>query len=211
MSNWRDFVQDFPKRCKDLLLLAHEAAVANDREVTLSLMVASAGFLIPFERLRDDSRYIHPAQDRARFPSAAQKLDQLLGQCWLSSPLHQADSTSWSAGSLGCADPPPESWPELEELTPLSPCTKVKDLVVVMRIGLAHGNVYSLTAGGKIKALVFVSGGVERRSRSCRLRPYRYVYVSPSDFRGFLLRWFDLLASLQLTQQEVIEALEQAA
>ncbi len=64
MSSFANFVEDFPSRCGDLLVRFHQDAVANDREVTLALMVASAGFLVPFERLRPDGLYIQPTHDR---------------------------------------------------------------------------------------------------------------------------------------------------
>jgi hypothetical protein len=79
MSNYNNFVQDFPKRCDELLCHFIKPASGRDREVTLMLAVASAGFVIPFERLRQptDPQRQHPARDRERFEeySGAKKLD----------------------------------------------------------------------------------------------------------------------------------------
>jgi hypothetical protein len=38
MSDYRDFVQDFPRRCRDVLALFSGEARLQDREVTLLLV-----------------------------------------------------------------------------------------------------------------------------------------------------------------------------
>lgn len=210
MSNYRNFIEDFPNRCRDLLLLAYEDAAAKDREVTLTLMVASAGFLIPFERLRNDGLYIQPSRDREKFPEVTQKLDQLLVQPWKDSPFGKEGAGSWSTGPLKYPNAPVEGWAELINLQPLSLSTTVGNIVKIIRHGLAHGNIYTRPAAqGQIQAIVFVSGGENRNTG--KLKPYEFIHVSPADFRRFLLTWFKLLASWKVSQEEVLQALEQAA
>lgn len=208
MSNYRDFIEDFPSRCKDLLLLAHEQAASNDREVTLSLMVASAGFLVPFERLRGGGLYIQPTRGRETFPEPAANLDHLLDQPW--AEFGKPGANSWATGPSQSPDKPMDSWPELGNLQPPSQATTVAKILTIMRHALAHGNIYTRpTREKKIQAIIFVSRGENRRTG--RLTPYEFVYVSPSDFRNFLLTWFDLIATWNISQEEIVEALETAA
>ena len=65
-----------------------ECPEINDgKEITLLLMTASAGFIIPFERLRPDRRTEHIAQDRTKFPNVAEKIDKFLGDKFVKSEL----------------------------------------------------------------------------------------------------------------------------
>ena len=80
MTVYRSIAADFPLRCRDLLAIIEETAYARDREVTLLLAIATAAFVIPYERLRprgaNNDR--HPAADRQAFHAASAALDSLL-------------------------------------------------------------------------------------------------------------------------------------
>jgi hypothetical protein len=61
LTAYTDFTRDFPQKCLDVLDAASSGAATNGREITLLLMTASAGLLIPFERLKPDSKNsVHP-------------------------------------------------------------------------------------------------------------------------------------------------------
>lgn len=60
MTAYKNFVQDFPTRCKDVLELAESRTNHQVREVTLLLVVASAAIIVPYERLRKDGQFPHP-------------------------------------------------------------------------------------------------------------------------------------------------------
>jgi hypothetical protein len=61
MSEYKDFVRDFPLRCHDLLKKFEPGAKLRDREVMLLLAVASAGLVVPYEGLRPERP--HPSGD----------------------------------------------------------------------------------------------------------------------------------------------------
>jgi hypothetical protein len=91
MTAYKNFVEDFPRRCRDILDLAGKPALSRGREVTLTLMVASAGLVVPYERLKPDGggggHIDHPSGDNKRFADAAAKLRSLLDAPFMSSCL----------------------------------------------------------------------------------------------------------------------------
>ena len=52
MTAYKNFVQDFPTRCCDMLKDYEREALLSGREVTLTLAMAASGLIVPFERLR---------------------------------------------------------------------------------------------------------------------------------------------------------------
>lgn len=210
MSNYTSLVHDFPQRCKDLLPPTKHTTKQKSREVTITLMVASAGFIVPYERLRPDSEFEHPSADREKFPQTTNQFDALLDMEFLGSPLWPDKNGSWSSGSLKSVIGMPDSWDELQSLAPLAPNQLVKDILSIVRIALAHGNVYTKSDGkNNIVGLVFVSGGYNRRKK--RMLPYRYAYVSPDDFRAFLLNWLRFLEKTDIPKEIAFETIEIAA
>jgi hypothetical protein len=199
MTDYTDFIHDFPGRCRDVLELAHGPARAKDREVTLLIMTAAAAFLVPFERLRAGTAAEHPAADRRIHPELARQLDAALARSFLESPFHDGDPASWSVGKIDH----PEASTSGEPLTKQIPAGQV---LATIRNALAHGNLF--TIGGPpspIEALIFFS---EDR-RDGKPIGYKYVRVSPTDFHSFLLRWFLFLEARSIPPIVVAEALDQ--
>jgi len=206
MSQYKDFIQDFPKRCQEILTFSHGQAVARGREVTLSLMVASSAFLVPYERLRSNGRYEHPAKDRNKFPEAANKLNQLFEQKFIGSEVWPYDVSSWSSGELKSIEGEVENWRELRNPKSISPNKQVKSVLGILRKALGHGNIY--TRGGSIiETLVFVSAIED----SGKFIGYRYIQMSPVDFRRFLLCWFKFLSDFNIAQEAAFRAVSEAA
>lgn len=205
MSAYQDFVADFPVRCRDVLRLASEDAEAQDREVTLLLVVASASLIVPFERLRGGMRTEHPAYDRINYPDAAARLDKLLNRKFLNSVLWNLEPQSWEWNHLVLNPGGPDAWNELRTAAPMPPRLLVQQLLAIIRYGLAHGSVF--TTGDPISSLIFVS---ERRKDQDVLG-HQYVRCSPSDFRKFLDRWFDFLQHNRISQADVAQSLAAAA
>ena len=205
MSNYNDFIVDFPARCQDVLKLAYGPAEAIDREVTLLIMTAAAAFLVPFERLRPGMSTAHPAQDRRQFSKVAQRLDSELGRSFLESPFHDGklgEPGSWSVGRMDSREAPIECKPLTKE-------TRAGQVLAIIRNALAHGNLLTIgssTIGDKpspIEALIFQAE--DRKDGS--LVGYKYVYVSPTDFHCFLGRWFAFLKEQSIPPDGVAEAL----
>jgi hypothetical protein len=194
MTDYTDFIHDFPARCRDVLELAYGPAQARDREVTLLIMTATAAFLVPFERLRAGE---HPAQDRQLYPELARQLDSALGKPFLESPFHDGGPRSWATGKIDN----PEASTQYKPLTNQTPAGQV---LAIIRNSLAHGNLF--TIGGRnlpIKALFFFS---ENRKHGDRVG-YKYVHVSPADFHGFLARWLSFLEGMKIPPVVVAQAL----
>lgn len=81
----------------------------SQREVTLTLMVASAALVVPFERLQN-----HPFEDKKTFPDAAKKLKSLLKKPFLEFielPIEDESSNpSWNHGNLPDLNGGPDTW-----------------------------------------------------------------------------------------------------
>lgn len=209
MSNYRDFVQDFPTRCRDVLLAFSECAGQQDREVTLLLMATTAGFIMPYERLSEGDTIKQPTLDRSRFAQASKELKGLLAKTIRESGLFDGPQESWRGGPLQSASGMPDEWPECREPQSLSPDTLVADVVRPLRNALAHGNVF--TRGNRtnqISELIFVCGGTLRNGRQI---PLRFVLTSPTDLRYFLDGWFKFVGDLGLPHHIVLELVDEAA
>ncbi len=209
MANYQDFFEDFPRRCHDLLESQYASAAAADREVTLTLMVASAGFVVPFERLRKDGLFEPPTTDRQTSPTVTTKFDKLLGTLWAQSSL-SAKVTSISMGSLSDPKKAVDDWSEIRTCTPPSASATVSNVITVIRHALAHGSIYTKPNDSKqVEAVIFVSGGLNRKTGT--LTPYKFVQFDPTSLRQFLIAWFDELSSWRASPTDLIQALEKAA
>ena len=210
MSNYSDFVADFPQRCLEVLTLAQGPAIIERREVTLLLMAASAGIVIPYERLRADARIIQPINDRSLHTDAAHQLDGLLADRFLGSRLWSPAAGSRCIGEVQSPAGLPDSWPELKSPPPLDTSVRVRDVLRIIRIGLAHGNILTQAdAFGQIAHLIFLCGGFDIKSK--KHVTVRFVRVSPSDFLAFLKNWLAELASVDIPGGIVLECSDLAA
>ena len=99
MSDYKNFIQDFPNRCGQILGEYNMQTIKSGREVTHILAIASAALLIPFERLRKPTGcQKHPSGDKERYPRASSKLSHLIDQKFLSSELWKGEVSSWKTG-----------------------------------------------------------------------------------------------------------------
>jgi hypothetical protein len=199
MTDYYDFIRDFPARCGEVLDLCYQQAERANREVTLLIMTAAAAF-VPFERLRSGPRH-HPSGDRQRFPKEAQSLDHALGRPFLNSPFHDEGFASWSMGTM----PHPKLPFEFKPITRQTPANQV---FAIIRNSLAHGNLWTISdACSHIEEIVFWA---ENRDGE-KLTGYKYVRTSPRDFHDFLVKWFAFLKREQLPRGVVAETLAHAA
>jgi hypothetical protein len=133
MTAYRNFIEDFPCRCREILRIARKPALSRGREVTLTLMVASAGLVVPYERLKPDGRWgAHPSGDRETFAGAVEKLGSLLGQPFMSSRLWTATSSTWRGGKLDSVTGDPDSRKGLQKSRPI---TSVAELTKASQVG----------------------------------------------------------------------------
>jgi hypothetical protein len=199
MTDYADFVQDFPARCGELLELCYGQALNNGREVTLLIMVAAAAF-VPYERL--GSSRPHPSRDRQRFARVARDLDIALGKPFLRSPFHGGGVRSWSMARMRTAEPP-------FDLLPLADDVPGNQVFAIFRNALAHGNLW--TRPGKherIRSMAFLS---EDKDSDRGVVGYKCIDVSTEDFHEFLVKWFAFLKCQRIPAEAVAEALARAA
>jgi len=207
MAAYKNFVQDFPVRCKDILELAESQAIHQEREVTLLLVVTSAAIVVPYERLRSDGRFLHPSSDRGRFAEASTKLDALLTSKFLGSALwNQEGAQSWKHEKLKSVTGDPDAWPGLDKHKPINKDKLTRSILKIIRNALAHGNVY--TQGDSIKNLIFVSHVSDDRTQ--QIKEWQCIQVSPNDFKSFLNQWFHFIEVLDIPQAVVPESLQLA-
>ena len=204
MTAYKNFVEDFPRRCREVLHFAGKPAMFRGREVTLALMVASAGLVVPYERLKPDGGAIdHPSRYNETFSDAAQQLTSLLAEPFLSSIVWGQPSSTWYSGKLASVRGDPDSWEGLRERRPFQKEKKVGGVLRVIRNALAHGNIF--TFKDPIEAIIFIKANYNDEKM---VRDYSFVYVGPDDFRQFLERWFDFLDQFHIPQNEAFEGLE---
>jgi hypothetical protein len=210
MSDYINYVEDFPNRCKSILELARPAVNEKGYEVTLLLMVASTALTVPYERLKPEGDTIQPIQDRTRFQCAAKQLKDLLDQRFLSSQLWNTGSvSSWKGDNLASVNGMPEEWKELNDPIALTAEASVCCVLKAIRNALSHGNLYTKNdTRDQITRIVFVTGLAKRKTGKI-ISPYRFVEVSPDDFSLFLNKWFEFLTKLELPREFAIEILDE--
>ncbi len=69
MTAYKNFIKDFPERCRDILERYESDALSGGREVTLTLAMAASGFVVPYERLRH--KRLRPQEGEPPYPDAA--------------------------------------------------------------------------------------------------------------------------------------------
>lgn len=189
MTAYRNFVDDFPRRCREILKFAGKPALFRGREVTLALMVASAGLVVPYERLKPDGgEIVHPSGDNKKFSVAADQLRTLLAESFFSSAVWGAPDSTWYFGRLKSVTGDPDSWEGLRERKPVQADKTVGTVLRVIRNALAHGNIF--TFKNPIEAIIFIKSNFNDRSE---VKDYTFVFVKPADFQLFLEKWFDFL------------------
>jgi hypothetical protein len=201
MSVYRDFIQDFPVRCGEILEEYRKQSEKSDREVTHMLAIASAAIPIPFERLRKQSRgKKHPAGDKEKYPKANSNFNNVCGKKFINSVLWKKEEAgSWEIGEVDARDvkknpEDPSQWQVCYEL--LSADLKVKGILVHIRNAIAHGGIFTLSEEkDQIKKIIFLSEILNGRHFTGR---YKVLKVSPANFYDFLINWIDFLSSLKL-------------
>src|SRR5262249_35130825 len=139
MTAYKNFVADFPRRCRDILHVASKPALSQGLEVTLALVVASAGLVVPYERLKPNGRWgPHPSGESEKFVDAAKKLESILHQPFMSSSLWTKGISTWCSGELDSAAGEPDSWAGLQKGRPISKDKTLGAILSVIRNALAH-------------------------------------------------------------------------
>jgi hypothetical protein len=195
MSKYQNFTSDFPHRCLELLDRAHGLASASGREVTLLLMVASASLVVPFERLKPDTKYSsHPFGENKRFLRAAERLNELMSQKFIGSALCPTTASSWRlAKDVKAVEGDLDEWLPSAKLKALSKDREVASTLTLVRNALSHGSIH--TIGDPITDLIFVKEVIGKHlDNSPRRIGFEVICVSYADFHDFVRAWITFLS-----------------
>jgi hypothetical protein len=230
MSDYSNFISDFPNRLSQVLDLFEGPARVEGREVTLLLAVAAAGLTIPYERLKEPSsgistekcekckqairrgKFTHPSGDYERHHKAVETLKKLMEEDFVSSDLGKnAHRRSWRFKTLPRSEvvgPDRDSW--FKKLERLDPAIKTSTVLKDIRNALAHGNIATTGTmrnndGVKIIGKIGFMG-----CKNSKCDDFNCYSISPEDFRFFLKRWFRFLRGLHLPTEPVGDYLEYA-
>jgi len=206
MSNYSNFVSDFPGRCAKLLKQFEKPARYSKLEVTHMLCVAMPSILVPLERLEGphDKSLGHPSQDWKKYERPKSVLDDLYKQSFRGSALWPVDSLdSWCFGKLAEVTGDPDSWEELNVPKRLSRDKTVRSLLKHIRNALAHGNIFT-RGRPEIEQIILLSKPDKYADK------FNFLLVGPADFRAFLNHWLAFLQKLDLPV-DVVSRCEEAA
>lgn len=189
MTAYKNFIQDFPNRCKDVLEAFRVSASATDREVTLLITAATPCLLLPYGRLHEEK---HPSQDRDNILNEASTFDiELSKECGKSCLLNGFKDEDWRYKKLNNLQGDPDAWGLKEDTKPIS-AKKTETIFNILRNAFAHGNIW--TTGNPINTLVFVSLVDCQKTEG----PFNTLQCSPQIFEQFIMNWVGFLNGLKL-------------
>lgn len=193
MTVFKNFIQDFPIRCGEILAGYKDQAKESGRDVTHMLSIASAALTIPFERLRKTPNGImHPSRDKLKYKQADGKFANLCDRNFLQSTIWSAEPKSWKIGDIKAEDvkQPPDEW--VDDCESLPSDIKVIKILIHLRNAIAHGNIYTEpNPVDEIVNIIFLSKIMDENNKFTGI--YKMLKVSPKDFNEFLVKWIGFL------------------
>ncbi len=195
MSAYKNYIQDFPGRCGDLLALQFDDARNNNREVTHLLALATTGLIVPYARLSEKN---HPLPDPAT-EKVKGEFSGFLDSPFLGAALFPTKAPqSFRFGKITDISRDPDSWSG--SIESMSNKKQIKSVIRVLRNALAHGNLFT-RGESRINELVFLS----RVKHDEPDLGYYVLLVRPNEFKQFLEGWFAFLSQLDIPNTEIIE------
>jgi hypothetical protein len=190
MSDYRDFISDFPSRC--LELLDSEVKSSEDRSVTRLLMVLCTAFVVPYERLFKQSTQYAPAHSDGT-SSAWEPAKLRLEALWAKAKEEQDFDEEWRYRQVDVLDV--QSWREHKVMGDPGSARNLNMMNVAdgLRHAVAHGNVRTIVADGRIESVAFIWGGrrVEKQAD-----PFHVLVVRVNALGGFVRQWVNCLKEL---------------
>lgn len=203
------FVAEYPQRCIALLEMFEPMARAERLMGSFSLLVASAVFVIPYERMQET----HPLNRRGRvadLDNALRRLDKrelfLEAKFW-----DRADPGEWRFSRIMANQNDTMCWVDEDGIHPMAPqatnsmgSRKAGLVLRVVRNALAHGNVVYLNAAGfeqrhtEVQYLGFLARYEECKEQRKVSETYRLVVTTDENFFRFVKAWATWIASFRL-------------
>jgi CRISPR/Cas system CMR-associated protein Cmr1 (group 7 of RAMP superfamily) len=205
------FVVEFPERCLTLLEMLEPHARKRELVGSFALLVASAAFLIPYERMKSS----HPLHNRDDdLTRAIRKLDR---EQFATAPFC-ADVSTWRYSRIMNNVNDTYHWRDEKGVHPMSTEAensvnkrKAGEVLRVLRNAIAHGNVVYLNAegyekrGAKVQYLGFLSRYEESEEQRKAAETYRLVVTTEDTFLGFVKTWAEWISKFN-RNTDLIEA-----
>jgi hypothetical protein len=195
----RRFVVEYPERCLRLLEMLEPQARKEELIGSFSLLVASAAFLIPYERMKS----AHPMRKEGDddLTKALRSLDRK--HKFLSAPFWpSADHGAWRFSRIMKNANDTRNWRDQKGFHPMAEKAEnsiaermAGEVLRVIRNALAHGNVVYLNADGheeedtKVEYLGFLSRYEESGDEKKIAETYRLVATTEDAFLEFVKAW----------------------
>ena len=209
MTEYSNFIQDYPKRCADILEYFFLRAANMNREVTLLLMATAGGFIMPYERLIWGDTIRQPDIDRNEYNSAMEKLSNALGMSIKESHYFKEIICRWRFGKPIEPAGIKEIISAYASSNTIDTKMKIVEVLKIIRNSIAHGNIMSMPDNSNvIQDLIFISGG---KKKNGTIIPYKMIVLTPKELNKFLLRWFEFLSKLPVPQNEVLRTIDKMA
>ena len=183
MSNYKNFITDFPKRCQRILDVHWQSATRNDVEVTLLMSIAGALLCGTRDRLGVDERkrehvFHNPLSDDARA-----ELKQPISQA-----IPAAKGLRWC--EFDCArdsiTEQPESWEKFGDTNLEEPL--VLEVLNVIRHALAHGQVQT-RGKGRIESLALLNHRNTKKTKE-----WAWLEIEPLQLKTVIEWWTEFIA-----------------
>lgn len=205
MTMYKDFVHDYPARCIDVLTNLFEHAKTRDREVTLLLMAAAGGFVMPYERLNKGQLIKQPDLDRPAHKKQMANLNEELNKKIKNSNIFRDIISKWRYSVLKEQHDTISVIMVAESAKPVNFEKKVLTAIKIIRHSIAHGNILAIESPtGEIQDLIFIS-----RDGNPDVESFELIVLTPEDLEHFLLKWFEFIKNLK--QQDVFEVFDSIA
>ena len=189
MSEYENYVQDFPCRILKLYEKYLESVRLDHLEVTFLLSLTASGIAVPFDRLRPNSRYPDPFEDRHTFEEAANKFDKLYEKCFRESELWDSAFEEWRYGICKNVNSDPNSWEEFNSAKRIDVSSTVEHVINHIRTSLAHGIICTV-GKDEIEKILLLKG---------KKKEGRFLLVTPQSLGVFLRKWIDWLQTLDVS------------
>jgi hypothetical protein len=207
------FVVEFPERCLTLLEMLEPHARKTELVGSFALLVASAAFLIPYERMKSS----HPLRNRDDddLTKALRKLDK--EQRFVTAPFW-ADVSTWRHSRIMKNVNDTFRWRDEKDVHPMGTEAEnsinkrtAGEVLRVIRNAIAHGNVVYLNAegyeerGAKVQYLGFLSRYEESEEQRKAAKTYRLVATTEDTFLAFVKAWAEWISKFN-RNTDLIEA-----
>ena len=202
------FVIEYPDRCLTMLKMLESPAREQQLVSSLSLLVASSIFLVPYERMKK----AHPLRDLDDEPELYREIKRIEKQKFVASKKIWADTMphDWRFSRIMTDASDSDNWQDEHDCHPMDSAAENTmyrrcngEVLRVIRNALAHGNVVFLDRDGfenrdaEVHFLAFLSRYEETEEQRKKSETYRLVATTEESFLSFVKAWAKWLSQFE--------------